>query len=107
MEVPGKRMRGRPKRMWLDNIRNDLSENELSGEEVHYPSSMEATHVKRRHHIKVGKGAEEEEYEFMVAEDEERCLLDNRGSGGYIKTDYKLLTCRSPKHIQFSNVANI
>ena len=24
MEVPGKRTRGRPKRMWLDNIRNDL-----------------------------------------------------------------------------------
>ena len=29
MEVPGKRRRGRPKRRWLDNIRNDLS-----GEEV-------------------------------------------------------------------------
>ena len=25
-------MRGRPKRKWLDNIRNDLSERELSGE---------------------------------------------------------------------------
>ena len=24
MEVPGKRSRGRPKRLWLDNIRNDL-----------------------------------------------------------------------------------
>ena len=28
MEVPGKRMRGRPKRRWLDSIRNDLSERE-------------------------------------------------------------------------------
>ena len=32
MEVQGKRRRGRPKRRWLDNIRNDLSERELSGE---------------------------------------------------------------------------
>ena len=31
MEVPGKRRRGRPNRWWLDNIRNDLSEGELSG----------------------------------------------------------------------------
>ena len=34
MEVPGKRRRGRPKRRWLDSIRNDLSERELSGEEA-------------------------------------------------------------------------
>ena len=34
MELPGKRRRGRPKRMWLDNIRNDLSEKELSEEDV-------------------------------------------------------------------------
>ena len=34
MEVPGKRIRGRPKRMCLDNIKNDLSERELSGEET-------------------------------------------------------------------------
>ena len=34
MEVPGKRRRGRPKRRWLDKIRNDLSEKELSGEDV-------------------------------------------------------------------------
>ena len=31
MEVPGKRRRGRPKRRWLDNIKNDLSERKLSG----------------------------------------------------------------------------
>ena len=34
MEVPGKRRRGRPKRRWLDNIRNDLAERELSREEA-------------------------------------------------------------------------
>ena len=34
MEVPGKRKRGRPTRMWLDSIRNDLSERELSGEDA-------------------------------------------------------------------------
>ena len=32
MEVPGNRRRGRPKRRWLDSIRNDWSERELSGE---------------------------------------------------------------------------
>ncbi len=32
VEVPGKRRRGRPKRRWLDNIKNDLSERELSEE---------------------------------------------------------------------------
>ena len=35
MAVPGKRRRGRPKREWLDSIRNDLSERELSGEDAH------------------------------------------------------------------------
>ena len=36
MEVPGKRRRGGPKRRWLDNIRNDLSEIELSGEDAQH-----------------------------------------------------------------------
>ena len=34
MGVPGKGRRGRPKRMWLDNIKNDLSERELSRKEA-------------------------------------------------------------------------
>ena len=34
MEVAGKRRRGRPKRRWLDSIRNDLSERELSREDA-------------------------------------------------------------------------
>ena len=34
MEVPGKRRRGRPKREWMDSIRNDLSERELSREDA-------------------------------------------------------------------------
>ena len=43
MEVPGKRRRGRPKRRWLDNIRNDLSERELSGEEVQDRGNIDPT----------------------------------------------------------------
>ena len=34
MVVLGKRSRGMKKRRWLDNIRNDLAERELSEEEV-------------------------------------------------------------------------
>ena len=34
MEVPGKRRRGRPKWEWLDSIRNDLWERELSREDA-------------------------------------------------------------------------
>ena len=34
MEVPGKRRRGRPKWEWLDSIRNDLLERELSMEDA-------------------------------------------------------------------------
>ena len=34
MEVPGKRRRGRPKLRWLDSIRNELSERELSREDA-------------------------------------------------------------------------
>ena len=34
MEVPRKRIRGRPERRWLDNTNNDLLERELSGEDA-------------------------------------------------------------------------
>ena len=34
IEVPWKRRRGSTKRKWLDNIRDDLSERELSGDET-------------------------------------------------------------------------
>ena len=43
MGVPGKRTRGRPNGRWLDNINNDLSERELSGEETR-PSLMDKYH---------------------------------------------------------------
>ena len=33
MEVPGRRNRGRPKRRWMDSIRDDLREKELTGDE--------------------------------------------------------------------------
>ena len=36
MVAPGERRRGRPKRRWMDDIKNDLSERELSGEEAQY-----------------------------------------------------------------------
>ena len=52
MEVPGKRRRWRPKQRWLDNItqiRNDLSERELSGEEAQNRTSRK----KHRLHKKV------------------------------------------------------
>ena len=42
----------------------------------------------------------------LLEEEEECCLFDHHhGSGGYIKTQYKSLTCRPPKCIQFSYVA--
>ena len=62
MEVSGKRRRGRPKWTCLDNIRNDLLERELSGEETQdrvqwrrlkYETSTPP--------IKLGKDAEEED----------------------------------------------
>ena len=36
MEVPGERRRGRPKRRWLDSIRHDLSDRELSGDDAQH-----------------------------------------------------------------------
>ena len=34
IDVPEKRLRGRSKRRWLDDIKNDLTERELSGEDA-------------------------------------------------------------------------
>ena len=67
MEVPGKRRRGRPKRRWLDSIRNDLSERELSRDDAQdraklILSFINVSHKTHRPHIKVGKDAEEEEF---------------------------------------------
>ena len=56
MEVPGKRRHGSPKRRWLDNIRNDLSERELAGEDAQdWIKSRTVSHRKHQCHIKHGK----------------------------------------------------
>ena len=69
MVAPWKRRRGRPKRRWLDNIKNDLSKIIVRGGSAR-PGQMEASQKKKhRPHIKVGKNAEEEEEE--EDEDEE------------------------------------
>ena len=58
MEVPGKRGRGRPKRRWFDNIKNDLTERELSGKDAQDRVQWHIIDTYRPH-IKVGKDAEE------------------------------------------------
>ena len=73
MEVSGKRRRGRPKRTWMDSVRNDLSERELSGEDTQDRAKRRRLKT-HRPHIKVGKDAEEEEEE---EEEEEWCWLSN------------------------------
>ena len=60
-EVPGKRRRGTPTRRWFANIKNDLSERELSGEEAQDRVQWRCLIRKHRPHIIVGKDAEEEE----------------------------------------------
>ena len=60
MEVPVKRRRGMPKRRWLDNIRNDLSERELSGEEAQGRVKWRRLIRNIDHHIKSGKDVDEE-----------------------------------------------
>ena len=65
MEVPGKGRRGRPKREWLNSIRNDLSERELSEEDAQdRPRWRRLTIKTHRPHIQVGKDAEEEEEDY-------------------------------------------
>ena len=62
MKVLAKRRRQRPKRRWMDNIRNDLSERELSAEEAQ--DLVQWRHLLRNidpTFIKVVKDAEEED----------------------------------------------
>ena len=60
MEVPVKRTREMPKRRWLDNIRNDLSERELSGEEAQGRVKWRRLIRNIDPHIKSGKDVDEE-----------------------------------------------
>ena len=46
-----KRKRGRPKRRWLDKVKDDIKEKGLSADDVCY---MEAYVIVHRTHIKVG-----------------------------------------------------
>ena len=71
MEVPGKIMRGKPKRRWLDNIKNDLSERELSGGSAR-PSSYETSTTLRS---PKGCGRRREEEDYSVPED----IIDHNG----------------------------
>ena len=48
----GRRRRGRPKRRWLDRVKDDIREKGLSGEELQL-SHMEAYIVNHRLHMKV------------------------------------------------------
>ena len=65
MEMPGKRRRGRPNRRWLDNIRNDLSERELSREDAQDRAKWMRLIRHIDPHTKVGKDAEDEEMCFL------------------------------------------
>ena len=66
MKVPGKRRKGRPKRRWLHNITNDLSERELSGEEAKDRAKWKRL-ARNIDHTKMGKDAEEEDYNVASA----------------------------------------
>ena len=58
MEVPGKRTRGRRKRMWLDNIKKDLSEREsCQGRKHARQNLMETYNKKHRSRIKISKAS--------------------------------------------------
>ena len=54
MEVPRNRRIGRPKRRWLDSIRNDLSERNCPGR-THKTGLDGGVSLTHRPHIKVGK----------------------------------------------------
>ena len=48
MKVQGRRKRGRPKRRWLDRVRDDVKENGLLTEEVYDRAYMEAYVIEHR-----------------------------------------------------------
>ena len=55
MKVQGRRKRGRPKRRWLNKVKDDIKEKGLSEEEVYDGAIiMEAYVIVNRPHIKVG-----------------------------------------------------
>ena len=54
MKVQGRRKKGRPKRRWLDRLRDGIKEKGLSGGGSVRPCYMEAYVIIHRLHIKVG-----------------------------------------------------
>ena len=84
MDVSGKRRRGRPKRRWLDSIRNELSERDLSGVDK-TGLYGEASHKTHRPHIKVGEDAEEDvPYAYCIAADTCRCVYTSITTIGFL-----------------------
>ena len=67
MEVPGNRRRGRPKWRWLDSIRNNLSERELSREDAQDRAKWRRLIRHIDPHIKVGKDEEKKIQECMFS----------------------------------------
>ena len=54
-KVQGRRKRGRPKRRWLDKVKDDIKEKGLSEEEVYdHATSMAEYVIVHRPNIKVG-----------------------------------------------------
>ena len=54
MEVPGGRGRGRPKQRWMDNVREDMRNKQLSEDEVHDRAGWRRTVRNIDPHIEVG-----------------------------------------------------
>ena len=91
IEVPGERRRGRPKRRWLDSIRNDLSERGLSEED-----EQDRPHKTHRPHIKVGKEevlqtGERENFIEINRKHDDTCTNKNYNEGlcGLIQGDLR------------------
>ena len=54
MKVQGRRKRGRPKRRWLDRVRDDIVEKGQSGDEVYNRDTWGCMSLYIDPHIKVG-----------------------------------------------------